>query len=119
MIMNEKQMELNINANSAKPKVTNTQTKVLIYLVLTQFILQFITFAYLYGYVYQVENKINKLDDKIIVDNHYVSSAKVREKRSNGLSLPGNNAVAEVFRVSIKINFKIFTYKIFSATYVL
>lgn len=96
--MNEKQMEKNINANSAKPKVTDTQTKLLIYLVFTQFILQFITFAYLYGYVGQLENKINKLDDRIIVDNHHISSIKVRQKRSNGLSLPGNNAVAEVFR---------------------
>ncbi|XP_011314622.1 uncharacterized protein [Fopius arisanus] len=83
-------MSVGQTANSEfGPKATNRHTKLLIYFVVAQFVVQVTCFFYLYGYITRVSSEI-----------HATSSQRViREKRSSALPIPEENAVSEVFRL--------------------
>ncbi|XP_014299177.1 uncharacterized protein LOC103574426 [Microplitis demolitor] len=89
--------------NEPGPKLVGLQTNILIYLVLSQFLIQIGTFIYLCAYISRLENEIQELvaevtdtDAENTIDG---TNDSVRRKRSSALPLPEDNAVSEVFRI--------------------
>lgn len=104
--------------NEPGPKLVGLQTNILIYLVLSQFLIQIGTFIYLCAYISRLENEIQELvaevtdtDAENTIDG---TNDSVRRKRSSALPLPEDNAVSEVFRVGIKLKFHLFLYLLYS-----
>lgn len=98
--------------NEPGPKLVGLQTNILIYLVLSQFLIQIGTFIYLCAYISRLESEIQDLVGQVAdadAENTIEgTNDSVRRKRSSALPLPEDNAVSEVFRVGIPFVFVLY-----------
>ncbi|XP_034935494.1 uncharacterized protein [Chelonus insularis] len=83
--------------NEIGPKVTNLQTNILIYLLLSQFLVQIGTFIYLCTYVSRLEKEFDELISVVATAQDAENTIKfMRKKRSN--THAEDNIVSEEFR---------------------
>ncbi|KAH0546027.1 hypothetical protein KQX54_005799 [Cotesia glomerata] len=82
--------------NESGPKFVGLQTNILIYLVLSQFLIQIGTFIYLCAYISRLESEIQDLVAQVADDDaeNTIEGTNdfVRRKRSSALPLPEDNA---------------------------
>ncbi|XP_043280987.1 uncharacterized protein [Venturia canescens] len=86
------------SAKSTTPG-TPLQTKLLIYLVLSQFVAQFVTFVYLYAYVTKLEFHIRAFEAEMRNDSNSFDVTMTRRKRSSAVPAAEDNSVPDMFRI--------------------